>query len=331
MSLNDRDVPMPNRDELNRSVLLLLLFTLLACLPNAMQDTTIDVGLGFVTAFAVMGLGLLEQLSTAAFAAVMVVGGLFIAFLCLGGWSIIRRFWVQNRKEKALHTSHYSVVSSLGGASERLRQNSAKAKNKEVWKSARFQSFELENDEDEGGEQQEHPDVIMPFAAANDHAARINSDKSKAYAAEQEQQDLAQQQVQEVQVQVQDLEQQDEQQDSPIPFPYAVGGISSGGMGGISPGGMGGMSQRRRMVVSSKSHADTIQDWTKEGDAQGQQQQWGQEQQGQEQQGQGQQGQGQDVEQPVVPSATSAPDPTQSQEAQSQRRRMVVSSKKGGF
>ncbi|KAJ1439691.1 hypothetical protein B484DRAFT_427633, partial [Ochromonadaceae sp. CCMP2298] len=115
MSLNDRDVPLPKRGELNRSVLLLFLFTLLACLPNAVQDTTIDVGLGMVTAFAVMGLGLLEQLSMAAFAAVIVVGGLVVLFLCLGGYSLVRLCWAKKREEDVTH-ERLSVVGSFEAA-----------------------------------------------------------------------------------------------------------------------------------------------------------------------------------------------------------------------
>jgi hypothetical protein len=95
MSLNDRDVPLPKRDELNRSVMLLSLFTLLACLPDALQDTTIDISLGFATGFSLVGLALLQQLSQAAFTAVIVLLGLVVLFFCLGGWSIVvRRFWV---------------------------------------------------------------------------------------------------------------------------------------------------------------------------------------------------------------------------------------------
>ncbi|KAJ1404972.1 hypothetical protein B484DRAFT_437024, partial [Ochromonadaceae sp. CCMP2298] len=130
MSLNDRDVPLPKRSELNRSVLLLFLFTLLACLPNALQDTTIDVSLGFATAFSVFGLALLQNLSLPAFAAVMIIAGLVIAFLCLGGYSLVRRCWVKE-ETKVIDARHYSVVSSLDAALERMRQDNRDKKEAE--------------------------------------------------------------------------------------------------------------------------------------------------------------------------------------------------------
>ncbi|KAJ1382939.1 hypothetical protein B484DRAFT_440704 [Ochromonadaceae sp. CCMP2298] len=121
----------------------------------------------------------------------MVLLGLVVLFLCLGGWGLVRRFWVQSRQQKALHTSHYSVVSSLGGASERMRQNSVKAKNTGSWKSARFQSFGVENDAQDA--QDQYADVVMPFAAPDAHAARTIEDKSQAAASAEEQLEVEQQ------------------------------------------------------------------------------------------------------------------------------------------
>jgi hypothetical protein len=71
-----------------------------------------------------------------------------------------------------------------------MLQNSVKAKNTGSWKSARFQSFELENDAQDAEDQ--YADVIMPFVP-DAHAARTIEDKSKAEASAEEQQDVEQQ------------------------------------------------------------------------------------------------------------------------------------------
>jgi hypothetical protein len=71
-----------------------------------------------------------------------------------------------------------------------MLQNSVKAKNTGSWKSARFQSFELENDAQDAEDQ--YADVIMPFVP-DAHAARTIEDKSKAEVSAEEQQDVEQQ------------------------------------------------------------------------------------------------------------------------------------------
>jgi hypothetical protein len=139
MSLSDRDVPLPKKDKLNRSTLLLCFFTLLAVLPNAIQDTFIDVSLGFATAFSIVALAMLEQLSRAAFAFVMVLLGLVVVFLCLGGYSLVRQYWLQRRRQRAPHKVHFSVVSSLGAGPNRLRQDSLKdSKAERMWLDTSF-------------------------------------------------------------------------------------------------------------------------------------------------------------------------------------------------